>query len=162
MDQKKCFEFTVTPAATAGCDQCFYQVCLNYDGKSKDCTKDGLPSHYCDAGKSSSSSVCAIASTADDGPLSWGPNLEGSGGDTNDQKATFTMCQLGKPGDTLVFLIKDGGKCSDSASGTQSDDLYSCAPSTAADMVDGKTCSGNGDEKECIWKYTIASTKEDL
>lgn len=146
-EQENCSSITIVEeeggCSSAGCE---FKVCLSVDTSTSNtqCTKTGSISHYCKAGPDGDE-TCSE-------PGSWGTNYDSS------VPEVFEQCLYAGPGETVEFVLKDGGGCNDSIS------PFALTGGGVAECgaTESQTCSGNGNiGKECLWKITTPECSEE-
>lgn len=181
-DQSKCIDFTINKLNTDACNvggECTIEVCMNVTAGSSNnfgtCPK-GLGeqgfSHVC---SQTDSSGCAQWETNGDPKLGQGTGDtcsdtgEFSGtpafGDKCEEEENILMCQEGKPGDILYWIIKDGNN------NTEEDptinypftwhDVHNCNADVSCFNYEYKCGDGNSDvqtRKERTWAFTIPAS----
>ena len=175
-EQAGCIRFTKKVVDGASCSisgNCLYQVCLTFDLTRTGCVKTfgDTISHVCDR------------ATGNGCPRSDGGfDPDGSGTCSNmywppysQSKCSapdgYQMCQIGAPGETLDFLLKDGDDSNDEyiaytqANSTGSpffaDPNSSCDRLSCTNANQYDNCGGDTQAlwaKERIWKYALGTT----
>lgn len=145
-EQSDCLELEITKEAGDPCmfegeERCVFKACMTLslgdDSAGDACikAKTDSVSHICDQSKEGDScpnncpdtGTCPAYSNRDyDDPTDKQPGPDGK-----------TLCQIGKPGDVVEFVYKDGSTCADSFSGDLNGDGISetCRPKTRNDPV---------------------------
>lgn len=145
-----CSTWSLTKKSGGDChpeEECVWEACLTVDTSIQGCAKDGDISHVCDP---KTEGRCSAEN--DDATLDawWKDAFE-----VADNVAVKEMCQTGKPGDTLWFMLKDGGACNQGAMNYVHADTS--AAITCAPNPNDASCTGNGMGKECLWSIVIPS-----
>lgn len=169
-EQAPCIDFTMTKLDTDACGiggECTIEVCFQVDGSN--CIKGGTDSfsHMC---SQSDSKGCPVWQN-DDGvtPLlgagsssTCSDSGKGSGVAAFDGKCSankVSMCQEGKPGDTLYWILKDGNNNVQEASGLTFPKIVNgCAVEVACGNYEYNCGSNQIDsqmKKERTWAFTI-------
>ena len=139
-EQKDCVSFSFHEIQTADIcsgEQCEWQVCLVLDLSPNACVKSSADtiSHTC----VKSPSVCDGGNFSD-------------AVETQNIPDSYQQCQIGRAGETLQFLLKDGPGCDASSdSFTDGDVAISCEGRTAAT----ESCTGNAVGVECVWSVVV-------
>jgi hypothetical protein len=145
--QKNCLSWTMTKLKTAVCGlaPCELKVCMNISTASPCAKAGGTIGHVCGKG---SANDCVIVAT-------WNKKKENVGNDS--------FCQVGKPGDYLTFIVKDGSDTTSDIDRTPptstgikvcgTDVTVICQQVKAAGVT---ACAGGQNNlMERVWNFTI-------
>ncbi|CAJ1934982.1 unnamed protein product [Cylindrotheca closterium] len=171
-DQSVCLSFTTPVAETGGCSlsgTCGVKVCMVLDTTQSGCAKDGPISHLCAA----SEGGCA-AYASDGSPLTGKGSSSDCSSDIfsgkcepSSSQTKITMCQIGEPGETLYWALKDSsttdtGPYDYTGTYTFDNDGTTCSPTISCEggQLENIQCAdpNNGMyDSTRVWKYEIPS-----
>lgn len=144
--QKNCLSWTMTKLNTPACGlaPCELEVCMNISTASPCAKAGGTIGHVCGKGRAND---CVIAT--------WNTKKENVGEDS--------LCQVGKPGDHLTFIVKDGsdktsdiGRTPPTSTGIKvcgTDVTVTCQQVKAAKVTG--CAGGQNNLMERAWNFTI-------